>query len=134
MTDLCPEEETLLPAGTFWSTCKGPLSMIIASGLFYGYSLGFVAIYLTFNTFNTDCSKILSQGACSTLQHAQCEGPSHTRKQSHSMRTAPPTIPLQALSVLQAAGLSGLATTSRAMTRMHSLQLDTLRQSHQYHD
>ncbi len=44
----------------------------LAGGLLFGYLIGFVPIYTTFNTFNTNCEKLTGQEACETVQHANC--------------------------------------------------------------
>jgi sugar porter (SP) family MFS transporter len=44
----------------------------LAGGLLFGYIIGFVPIYTTFNSFNTNCEKLTGKEACETVQHANC--------------------------------------------------------------
>ena len=41
-------------------------------GWMYGYAIGFVPIYTTFNSINTDCTSLTGPGACSNVKHAEC--------------------------------------------------------------
>ena len=44
----------------------------IVGGLLFGYAIGFVPIYTTFNEMNTDCTGLKDQDACASVKHAAC--------------------------------------------------------------
>ena len=42
-------------------------------GLFKGFGIGYVSIYMTYNTMNANCSALHSEEACNSVKHADCK-------------------------------------------------------------